>query len=81
MYVPARLAPAGSLRIGGLLWPEARERWAYTAYATREGKGRGQIILFADIPNKRAYWHGSERLLINALLLAPGFGASAPVPW
>jgi hypothetical protein len=78
---PARLADADELRIAGLLWPEARERWARTAYVTREGKGRGQIILFAGVPNLRAYWRGSERLLVNALLLGPGMGASAPVPW
>jgi hypothetical protein len=78
---PARFAPAKSLRLSGLLWPEARERWAGTAYATRESVGRGQIILFAGEPNFRGSFHGTERLLLNALLFGPGFGASAPVEW
>jgi hypothetical protein len=81
VQTPARLAEAKSLRLSGLLWPEARKRWAKTAYMTREGLGKGQIILFADSPNFRGYFHGSERLLINALLLGPGLGARRPTPW
>jgi hypothetical protein len=77
----ARLADADSLRLSGLLWPEARERWAKTAYLTRESLGKGQIILFAFQPNFRGYFFGSERLLINALLLGPGLGATRPAPW
>lgn len=77
----ARLAEPQELRLGGLLWPEARRRWARTPYLTREAKGRGQIILFAAIPHVRGYWHGSERLLVNALLLGPGMGTTRPVPW
>jgi hypothetical protein len=77
----ARLADVDSLRLSGLLWPEARERWAKTAYLTREGLGKGQVILFAFQPNFRGYFFGSERLLINALLLGPGLGTSKPAPW
>jgi hypothetical protein len=32
-----------------------------------EKKGQGTIILFADDPTYRSYWHGTDRLLINAL--------------
>lgn len=78
---PARLAGADSLRLSGLLWPEAQERWAKTAYLTRESVGKGQIILFAFEPNFRGYFHGSERLLINALLFGPGLGTYRPAPW
>ncbi|MFH1715808.1 MAG: M14 family metallopeptidase, partial [Planctomycetota bacterium] len=45
-----RLAGAEELRLSGLLWPEARQRLADTAYATVESVGRGQIILFATDP-------------------------------
>ncbi|MBL7075431.1 hypothetical protein ISS37_09370 [candidate division KSB1 bacterium] len=81
VQTPARLAGAKNLRLSGLLWPEARGRWAKTAYLTREGIGKGQVILFADRPNFRGYFHGSERLLLNALLLGPGLGARHPTPW
>jgi len=79
--VAGRLADPGRLRLSGLLWPEARTRWARTAYATRERSGKGQVILFASLPNFRGYFHGAERLLVNALLLGPGFGARSGVEW
>jgi len=78
---PCRLSEAKTLRLSGLLWPEARKRWARGAYATREGLGRGQIILFADEPYLRGYFHGSGRMLVNAIFLGPGMGTSVSVPW
>jgi hypothetical protein len=77
----ARLSEADSLRLSGLLWPEARGKWQQTAYLTREGFGKGQVILFAGEPHFRAYFYGSGRLLINAILLGPGFGTSQTEPW
>jgi hypothetical protein len=77
----ARLSEADKLRLSGLLWPEARKRWKETAYLTREGLGKGQIILFASEPHFRAYFHGSGRLLANAILLGPGFGTRQTEPW
>ena len=78
---PARLAAAAEMRLSGLLWPEARERLAGTAYATVERVGAGQIILFATDPFFRGYFEGSGRLLLNAVVLGPGMGVSSPVPW
>jgi len=78
---PVRLAPADGLRLAGLLWPEARRRWADTAWATVERVGRGQIILFAGEPAFRGYMEGAARLLMNAVLLGPGAGTDQPVPW
>ena len=75
-----RLAPASGLRVSGLLWPEARQRWANTAYLTRESAGRGQIILFASEPFFRGYHHSTGKLLQNAILFGPGFGTRQPVP-
>lgn len=74
--------PAGHelrLRMAGLLWPEARERIASSAWATREAVGRGQVILFAHAPAFRAAQLGAMRVLENALVLGPGLGASQPV--
>lgn len=73
--------PESFLRLSGLLWPEARKRWKETAYLTREGLGKGQIILFAGEPHFRAYFYGSGRLLANAILLGPGFGTRQTEPW
>ena len=76
-----RMADANSLRLSGLLWPEARQRWAETAYVTRESKGRGQIVLFAVDPNIRAYCYGSRQLFVNALLFGPGMGSRFEGPY
>ena len=78
---PVRLADEDAIRLSGLLWPEARGRWANTGYATVESVGRGQIILFASDPFFRGYFEGSGRLLLNAVILGPGMGTSQPLPW
>ena len=76
-----RLTGAEELRLSGLLWPEARQRLAQTAYVTTESVGRGQIILFATDPTYRMWLAGAQRLFLNAVLLGPGMGTSQPLPW
>ena len=76
-----RLADKDELRLSGLLWPEAKERLADTAYATVESVGRGQLILFATDPTYRMWLPGMQRLFLNAILLGPGMGTSQPLPW
>jgi hypothetical protein len=78
---PARLSDDQNIRLSGLFWPEARQRWAGSAYATVERVGAGQIILFASDPFFRGYFEGSGRLLLNAIVLGPGMGTSQPHPW
>jgi hypothetical protein len=63
---------ASRLRLSGLLWPEARRQWAGSAYVTRETKGKGQIIMFATDPNMRAYFWGTRKMFVNAILYGPG---------
>jgi hypothetical protein len=72
-----RFAGESSLRLSGLLWPEARERWAGSLYLGRERVGDGQVIAFLGNPVYRRTFHGSSRLLANALLLGPGMGTRA----
>lgn len=76
------LIPGGAtlrLRMSGLLWPEAARRIANSAYVTRERVGNGQVICFAGQPNFRGATRGTERLLVNAMILGPGMGASHPI--
>ena len=77
----ARLADVERLHLGGLLWPEATGRLARTAYATREGLGRGQVILFAGDPGFRNWTLGTRRLLLNAIFYGPGLGTRWSNPW
>ena len=78
---PVRLAPAEDLRLGGLVWPEARSRIADSAWLTVESRGRGQVILFAAMPAFRGYHAATARLFANAVVLGPGLGASQPLGW
>ena len=64
------------LRMSGLLWPEAARRIANGAWASREVLGQGQIIMFASSPNFRGATYGTNRVLLNALVLGPGLGSS-----
>jgi hypothetical protein len=79
--VAGRLADKEEIRLAGLVWPEARERWAKTTWLAREAKGKGQIVMFATPPNFRGYFRGAERLLLNAMLLGPGLGTRSSIEW
>ena len=72
---PLRLASAERLRLSGLLWPEAQQRLALSAYCTVEAVEHGQVILFAANPGYRMLFRGTGRLLGNALVYGPGLGA------
>ena len=74
-------AGAGDLRVSGLLWPEAKQRLALTCYMARESIGSGQVIAFLGNPYYRAYFHGTARLLANAILLGPGAGVTVRPAW
>ncbi len=67
------------LRMSGLIWPEAQQRLANTAYLTQESKGNGQIIMFANKPNFRGATKGTARLLLNAIVFGPGLGARTAI--
>lgn len=67
------------LRLSGLLWPEAAHRIANAAWCTRESYGRGQVILFATPPAFRGTSHATSRVLLNAIVYGPGFGARQPI--
>jgi hypothetical protein len=76
------LAPPGyelHLRMSGLLWPEAADRIANTAYCTQERIGNGQVILFSSSPTFRDAARATTRLMSNAIVCGPGMGASQPI--
>ncbi len=81
VQTPVRFTSADDLRLGGLLWPEARERIADSAWLTREGSGNGQLVLFAGTPAFRGYHHATGRLFSNAVIYGPGMGTNQPVGW
>ena len=68
-----------NVRMSGLVWPEAAQRIANSAYLTRESFGEGQIILFSGEPNFRGSSLGTNRLWLNAIVYGAGLGTSQKV--
>jgi len=56
--------------INGYLSSENRGKFAGALWAAVYAGGKGNVVLFADDPAHRKYWHGTERLLVNALFFA-----------
>jgi len=54
------------------------EKLAGSAAAVVESRGAGEIILFGLQPTFRAYWRGTEKLLINAMLYGSLMHVSDP---
>ncbi|RKY22139.1 MAG: hypothetical protein DRQ55_02010 [Planctomycetota bacterium] len=76
-----RLSGPERLRLAGLLWPEASERLAHSAWATVESRGQGQVILMAQVPGFRGQFLSGARMFSNAVIYGPGLGARQPVGW
>ena len=68
-----------NVKMSGLVWPEASQRIANSAYLTRERYGKGQIILFAGEPNFRGSSLGTNRLWLNAVVYGSGLGTSSKI--
>jgi hypothetical protein len=71
--------PSGNdlnVRMSGLVWPEASNRIANSAYLTQERYGKGQIILFSGEPNFRGSSLGTNRLWLNAVVYGSGLGTT-----
>ena len=68
-----------NIRMSGLVWPEAAQRIANSAYVTRERLGSGQIILFSGEPNFRGSTLGTNRLWLNAVVYGAGLGTSKKI--
>lgn len=68
-----------NVRMSGLVWPEASQRIANSAYLTREKIGKGQIILFSGEPNFRGSARGTNRLWLNAVIYGSGLGTNTLV--
>ncbi len=64
----------GTLHRAGFVWPENTERLLRnTALLIEEPTGGGHVVLFANEPLFRAWWHALDRLVLNAIVLGPSF--------
>ncbi len=81
-YINWSSIPAGkdlNVRMSGLVWPEASQRIANSAYLTRQKFGKGQIILFSGEPNFRGSTLGTNRLWLNAVVYGSGLGTNSKI--
>lgn len=62
--------------IGGYLHPLSAKKIKNTAAILVAKEGEGRVILFADDPNFRGTWYGTNKLFLNALF----FGGLTNVP-
>ena len=61
----------GNSYVGGYVSKKNQAKINNTAAILISGEGSGRIILFADDPTYRSYWHGTDRLLLNAIFFGP----------
>jgi hypothetical protein len=54
-------------QLSGYVAPENLKKLPGTAAVIADRKGKGAAVLFADNPAFRAYWHGTAKLVLNAL--------------
>ncbi|TWH15400.1 M14 family metallopeptidase [Pseudoxanthomonas taiwanensis] len=57
-------------RVNGYLSEENLKRVAGSAFVQVVPVEKGNVVVFADDPAHRKYWHGTERLLLNAALFS-----------
>lgn len=62
--------------IDGYITPENLELMRQSASIVVSPVGKGRVVLFADNPNFRSAWYGTNKLLMNAVL----FGDQIKVP-
>ncbi|MBM3177131.1 MAG: zinc carboxypeptidase [Bacteroidetes bacterium] len=57
--------------IGGYLHKSQSGRLANSAAVLFSPEGQGRVLLFADNPNFRGIWYGTNKLFLNALFFGP----------
>jgi hypothetical protein len=61
--------------VSGYTSEENEHALADTPALIAERYGKGSVILFADNPNFRGYWYGTNKLFLNALFFSTTFDA------
>jgi hypothetical protein len=64
----------GDFHRAGFIWPQNTERLLRNSAAVIvEPTGGGHVVLFANEPLFRAWWHALDRLVLNGIVLGPSF--------
>ncbi|TAG71149.1 MAG: zinc carboxypeptidase, partial [Runella slithyformis] len=62
----------------GYVHPQSLRKISASAGILAHADGAGRIILFADNPNFRGIWYGTNKLFLNALFFGPQI--VSPIP-
>ncbi len=71
------IAYADEPLFSGFASDENQEALAGTPALIAERSGEGSVVLFADNPNFRGYWYGTNKLFLNAVFFSTVFEAPA----
>lgn len=64
----------GRMHRAGFIWPANTERLLRnTAYVIEEPIGGGHLVAFAGEPWFRGWWRALDKLVMNAIVLGPGY--------
>ncbi len=64
----------GKFHRAGFIWPDNTERLLRnTAYVIEEPIGSGHLVAFAGEPWFRGWWRALDKLVMNAIVLGPGY--------
>ena len=61
--------------LSGYVSQANRDRIGGSPMIVAERKGKGSVVLFADNPNFRGIWYGTNKLFLNALFFSKAFNA------
>jgi len=63
--------PEDKLVLSGFIWDESKKQIASKAYLMHQNLGAGHVVAFAEDPNTRAFFDGTNLLLMNAVFFGP----------
>ena len=63
--------PEDKLVLSGFIWEDSKKQLANKAYLMYQSHGSGHVVAFAEDPNTRAFFDGTNLLLMNAVFFGP----------
>lgn len=78
-YATVAKYPANPV-VSGFVSKDNAQKLANSAAILVSNSGGGRVVLFADNPNFRGYWHGTSRLFLNAVFFGNLLNVPSPIP-